>query len=135
MPRTSQPDFFGLNGDDGYFDKVYAEDLFIGASGSVHFADPPGTTYYVDAYDGDNNNDGRAWATPFLTMAAAFAVLSSGDTIRFRGKVTEQLTTPVQVFDVTVIGDANRPRHADARRVWHPFRRAHVIVLRPALGH
>lgn len=47
-------------------------------------------------------------------MAKAFSLISSGDIIVFAGKIREQLTTPVQVFDVTVIGSGNRPRHADA---------------------
>jgi hypothetical protein len=47
-------------------------------------------------------------------MARAFASVQSGDIIYFVGKVTEQLVTPVQVFDVTVVGCGNRPRHADA---------------------
>ena len=77
-------------------------------------ADPTGTTYYVDAYDGINGNDGKSWERPFLTMAKAFTSVASGDTIYFRGKVLEQLTAPVQVHDVTVIGASNRSRHADS---------------------
>jgi len=76
--------------------------------------EPNGAVYYVDPNVGDDENDGRSWATAFDTMAAAFAVLDSGDTIVFRGKVREQLTTPVQIFDVTIIGAGNRPRHADS---------------------
>jgi len=69
-------------------------------------------TYWVDA-----NVSATGTGTvdhPFLTMAEAFAAVSSGDTIRFCGKIKEQLTTPAQVFDVTVIGQGNRPRHADS---------------------
>lgn len=50
---------------------------------------------------------------PFLTMDRAFDLVKSGDVIHMRGKVREQLTTPVGVFDVTIIGAGNRPRHAD----------------------
>jgi hypothetical protein len=70
--------------------------------------------YFVDANTGNNSNSGESWGQAFLTMAAAFAVIGSGDTIFFRGKIREQLTTPAQVFDVTVVGGGNRPRHADA---------------------
>lgn len=73
-----------------------------------------GRVWYVDALNGSTTGNGRKWANAFSTMAAAFAVLRSGDTIYFRGKIREQLTTPVQVFDVTIIGAGNRPRHADA---------------------
>jgi hypothetical protein len=47
-------------------------------------------------------------------MQEAFNKIGSGDTIRFVGKVLEQLVTPVQVFDVAVIGMGSRPRHADS---------------------
>lgn len=72
-----------------------------------------GRKWYVDAKTGSDSNSGRSPAAPFLTMAAAFAVVDSGDVIYFRGKIREQLDTPVGVFDVKIIGAANRPRHAD----------------------
>jgi hypothetical protein len=71
-----------------------------------------GTVYFVDANIAVGG-DGLSWATAFKTMAAAFAAISSGDTIYFRGKIKEQLVTPPGVFDVTVIGAGNRPRHCD----------------------
>lgn len=72
-----------------------------------------GRAWFVDtAYGG--NGDGRSPKTAFSTMARAFASIASGDIIYFVGKVTEQLVTPVQIFDVTVIGCGNRPRHADS---------------------
>ncbi|MCR4375914.1 MAG: right-handed parallel beta-helix repeat-containing protein [Acidobacteria bacterium] len=74
-----------------------------------------GQTWFVDPNDGsDTLNTGKTWTSPYATMSKAFSVLSSGDTILFVGKVREQLTTPVQVFDVTIIGAGNRPRHADS---------------------
>lgn len=72
-----------------------------------------GSFYYVDAHGGSDSNDGTSWDVPLLTMEAAFDKLSSGDTIFFHGKVQEQLTTPVEVFDVTIVGVGNRPRHID----------------------
>lgn len=72
-----------------------------------------GLTWYVDANIAESGA-GTDWSTSFKTMGEAFAVIGSGDTIRFRGKILEQLTTPAQVFDVTVIGEGNRPRHADS---------------------
>jgi hypothetical protein len=73
-----------------------------------------GTVYFVDVNTGDDDNNGLSYDAPFLTMAYAMTVIVSGDTIRFRGKLREQVTTPVQVFDVTVYGDGTRPRHADS---------------------
>jgi hypothetical protein len=71
-----------------------------------------GVIYHVNA-NVSASGDGLSWGTAFKTMAEAFAVISSGDTIVFHGKITEQLTTPAQVFDVTIIGTGNRPRHID----------------------
>jgi hypothetical protein len=72
-----------------------------------------GRVWYVDAKVGGDGNTGRRRDRPLLTMSKAFTLVDSGDTIVFRGKVREELTTPAGVFDVTVIGAANRPRHAD----------------------
>jgi len=72
-----------------------------------------GTRYFVDAKVGSDSNSGRTPTAPFLTIAKAFTVIKSGDQIVARGKIREQLTTPVGVFDVQLIGGANRPRHAD----------------------
>lgn len=73
-----------------------------------------GALYWVDTNSGNDGADGLSPATAFRSMSRAFAVIVSGDTIRVRGKVREQLVTPVQVFDVTIIGDGTRPRHADS---------------------
>lgn len=72
-----------------------------------------GRAWFVDTSYG-GNGDGTTPATAFNTMTQAFAHIASGDIIYFVGKVTEQLVTPVQIFDVSVIGCGARPRHADA---------------------
>lgn len=83
------------------------------------FSTPSGTdqakgrAWFVDiAYGG--NGDGTSPKQAFNTMAQAFSVINNGDIIYFVGKVVEQLVTPVQIFDVTVVGCGNRPRHADS---------------------
>jgi hypothetical protein len=76
-----------------------------------------GNTWFVDSVYGSNGNDGNSPQSPLATMAQAFTRLSSGDVINFRGKITEQLVTPVNVFDVWINGLGNRPRHADATPV------------------
>lgn len=83
-----------------------------------------GTVHYVDAVDGANSNDGLSWGSSLRTMAQAFTNVSSGDTIIFRGKIQEQIATPVQVHDVTIIGASGRPRHADTQPV-DPDGRSH----------
>ncbi len=69
--------------------------------------------WWVDS-DAQFAGDGTDPSTPFSTMAQCFAQLGSGDTIHVLGNVREQLVTPVGIFDVLVIGEGNRPRHADA---------------------
>ena len=76
-------------------------------------AQAKGRAWFVDTSSGVNG-DGKSPATAFSTMDRAFDSVASGDIIYFVGKVTEQLVTPVQVFDVTVVGCGNRPRHADS---------------------
>lgn len=72
------------------------------------------THYWVNGNFGMDGNDGLSPQTPKKTMAAVFSRLNSGDIIHFNGNITEQLTTPVGIFDVTIIGEGNSPRNADA---------------------
>lgn len=71
----------------------------------------PGNIYYVDGWNGSDTNNGLSWDSAFKTMAAAFAVLASNDTVFLKGRITEQLTAPLGVFDVKIIGASTRPRH------------------------
>jgi hypothetical protein len=75
-----------------------------------------GRAWFVDATK-STSGTGRTPKGAFTTMAQAFNVVQSGDIIYFVGKIREQLVTPVQVFDVTIVGCGNRPRHADAAPV------------------
>lgn len=78
-----------------------------------------GKTYYVDTNEGSDaaTANGQSWQDAFLTMDKAFDTITAGDTIRFRGNITEHLTTPLGAPNVTLIGDTTRPRHADT----HPL--------------
>lgn len=69
---------------------------------------------WVHGNVGGDGNDGLSPARPLRTMAAAFNVAGSGDIIHFNGNITEQLSTPAGVFDVTIVGEGNQPRHSDA---------------------
>ena len=75
-----------------------------------------GRAWFVNA-NAASNGDGKSPAKAFTTMQRAFNNVASGDIIYFEGKILEQLVTPVNVFDVTVVGTGNRPRHADATPV------------------
>jgi len=76
-------------------------------------ADPQVEAYYVDTNIAASGS-GRGWGDAYKTMAEAFAVVTNGAVIYMRGKVREQLVTPVNIFDVSVVGSGNRPHHADA---------------------
>lgn len=88
--------------------------LLLGGRAAAAARPGVGHTYYVDTNGGADVNSGSSWDAALKTMAAAFAKLASGDTVYFVGNVREQLSTPVQVFDVSIIGAGNRPRHADS---------------------
>lgn len=77
-------------------------------------ANPYGRTFFVDGNLGGDGNSGRVPTRPLLTMSAAFNKVGSGDTIFVRGNIREELSTPAGVFDVSIIGTGNQPRHADA---------------------
>lgn len=72
-----------------------------------------GAIYYFDGSKSGNGN-GTSWEDAANSMQTIFSKLVGGETILLAGKVQEQLVTPVQVFDVSVIGVGNRPRHADS---------------------
>lgn len=113
LPQNSYTDFpngvtsFGipLFGSGKILTAAFGRTLFVNANTTNNGAADP---------LGSDGNDGSSPTSAFLTMAKAFSVIKSGDVINFVGKVTEQLVTPVNVFDVTVNGCGNRPRHADA---------------------
>lgn len=113
-PYNSYTDFpngvtsFGVplfGGDQKFVTSAYGRTWFVNASTTV-----PASGWQA----GSDGYSGTAPTDAFLTMTKAFAVVSDGDVINFIGKITEQLVTPVQVFDVWVNGCGNRPRHADA---------------------
>jgi len=70
--------------------------------------------WWVNGNFGSDGNDGLSPASPKLTMANVFTLINSGDIIHFTGNITEQLTTPAGIFDVTIIGEGNLPRNADS---------------------
>lgn len=72
-----------------------------------------GRHWFVDGNRGLDGNRGRDRYTPLKTMAAVMAKVGSGDVIHLRGNITENITAPAGVFDVTIMGATGRPRHAD----------------------
>lgn len=81
---------------------------------------PRGRIWHVDTADGSDSNPGLyggsgselANGNAFLTMSKALSMLDHYDNIVFDGVVKEQLVSPQDVFDITIIGGANRPRQA-----------------------
>jgi hypothetical protein len=80
---------------------------------STKYPERKGRAWFVDASSGVDGN-GESPSTASATMDKIFDKLASGDIIYAIGNIREQLVTPVQVFDVTIIGCGNRPRNADA---------------------
>lgn len=71
----------------------------------------PGTRYFVDATNGNDNYDGSNWDSAFATMEEALTHVASRDAIFFRGDVNESgLTTPTGIDFVSIIGAGNQPR-------------------------
>jgi len=101
--------------------KVYPHEVLGGGSPALgSTVDNGGSTpresrhYWVNGNVGLDTNDGLSPDAPFKTMDKAFDTIGSGDVIHFNGNTTEQLSTPLGIFDVTIIGEGNLPRHADA---------------------
>lgn len=80
-------------------------------------ASPYGRSWFVDTNSGIAGADARTPSTPEKTMGAVFLRMEAGARIYFRGNINEQLTSPIGVPDVTIIGAGTRPRHADT----HPL--------------
>jgi len=85
-----------------------------GAPVMGNMANPFGRVLYVDGNRGSDGNKGTSPTRAYATMTKALANVASGDTIFLRGTVTENCTAPAGIFDVSIIGAGNRPRHADA---------------------
>ena len=98
--------------------RTYAMGDLVLTGGTPIYREPfKGISYYVDTNVGSDSNTGKSWSRAFLTMDAAFDVITAGDRIHFVGNVNEQLTTPLGAPNVTLIGATTRPRHADT----HPL--------------
>jgi hypothetical protein len=69
-----------------------------------------------DRLPGDNPDE------PLATVEEAFTRITSGDVIHLLGNIREQLTAPAGVFDVTIVGEGTRPRHADAHTGTNGYR-------------
>lgn len=75
----------------------------------------PGVSYYADANNGSNNNDGRSWQTAKLTIAAAVALMGEGDRLYISGKFREEVVLSNLLGGISIIGADDRlPAHADS---------------------
>lgn len=73
-------------------------------------------TFFVDPQTGSAGADGRDPRRPISTVAAAIAKAHAGDTIYLVGNITEEVTVGPELEDLSFIGVARRPRHADHSR-------------------
>jgi len=93
---------------------VFGPDSGVGANtfrnAFVHGA------FYVDPQNGSAAVSGRDPRRPVSTVSAALSACRSGDTVYVVGNITEEITGSNLMEDISIIGVANRPRHADHAR-------------------
>jgi len=69
--------------------------------------------YYVNGWDGSDSNAGTTWATALATVEQALSLCSNGATVYLTGTVTESITAPSSLFDITIKGVVSgAPRQA-----------------------
>ena len=74
--------------------------------------------YYVNGWDGADSRAGTSWATALLTVEQALSLAKNGATIYITGRVTESITAPLSLFDITLQGvSAGAPRQSTASGV------------------
>jgi len=61
---------------------------------------------------GSDGNSGLSPLTPFATVARAFTFLKSYDIVVIDGVIREQVVSPANIYDITIIGAANTPRQS-----------------------
>lgn len=69
------------------------------------------TTYFVNGWTGADNLTGLTRQYALKTMTKAFIKIKSGDIIVLIGRIAEDCEAPSGIFDITIIGAANRARH------------------------
>jgi len=80
-----------------------------------------GTIYYVDTVNGSDSNSGLNWDVALATVEEAFAKVGDNGLIAIIGDVREQITAPLGVTGVKVVGVAGgRNRHDDGVRWREP---------------
>lgn len=77
-----------------------------------------GKVWFVNTVTGSDGNKGRAPDNAFATMAQAFTVVGSNDTIQFIGTVREQLVAPLGVYGVNIVGGENGGVRDDNGAKW-----------------
>ena len=101
--------------------------------GGQAVGDPyPGGTIYVNAEstsysstatsfgNGSDSNDGKSWASAYLTMSKALANVKSMGRVCFVGDVREELTGSNLLFDVTIQGCGSLHHPDSPADAYHP---------------
>src|SRR5690554_1810859 len=98
----------------------YFDNLAVGTL-EGYGAQEKGTTYYVDTVRGNDSFSGLSWSMALKTVAAAFARVDDNGIIVVIGDIREQITAPLGITGVRVIGAAGgRTRHDDGVRWREP---------------
>ena len=89
----------------------FVNGLIPGVVGNIWYVN--GNTTASRGPIGSDGNSGRSNLTPFATFARALVFVKSYDIIVVDGVIREQVVTPAEVYNVTVIGGGNlTPRQA-----------------------
>jgi hypothetical protein len=78
-------------------------------------------TIYVNGNNGADGQYGTDPTTAVKTMGRAFQLIQSGQTIILEGQVKEQITAPLNVSDVTILGAGTNPRYGNESSFTNPL--------------
>lgn len=79
------------------------------------------TVLYVNGNLGSDGQPGTSPDLAFKTMGRAFQFVQSGQTVIVEGQLTEQITAPLNVSDVTILGAGTRPRYGNESSFTNPL--------------
>lgn len=81
---------------------------------------PYGSAWFVDTFNGSDQNTGQSWANAYGTMAQALSAAQTGDSVYFRGDVREEITGSNLKFDIRIIGVGGKHHPDQPSSIYDP---------------